>query len=269
MFLRLARKTGSARIGSGRSYDLGRMTLPELWLAYATYPAILIYAALAVAATGFAIDAAPRWDQIAFPVLAVFLVYPAAWYLIHRFILHGRWLYKMKWSASLWKRIHFDHHQDPHRLEVLFGAPANTVPTIALVTVPIGYAIAGWPGAAAALAAGMVTTCVYEFIHCIQHLNYKPKSRLILRIKQDHMMHHFHNETGNFGIVSFTPDRLLGTYYRQAREKPKSASVYNLGYDLDEAERYPFVMALTGAPPRDRPSSAFAPDLKAAQGLTQ
>jgi sterol desaturase/sphingolipid hydroxylase (fatty acid hydroxylase superfamily) len=261
----MAQKFGWARGWQGRSYDLGRMTLPELWQAYATYPAIQLYAATGLAAAAVALVIATGWTDIALPVLAVFVVYPIAWYLIHRFILHGRWLYKMDWSAALWKRIHFDHHQDPHKLEVLFGAPSNTLPTIALVTVPVGYAIAGWPGSAAALAAGLATTCVYEFIHCIQHLNYKPRSRLILRLKQDHMAHHFHNENGNYGITSFTPDRLLGTYYRRARDVPKSASVYNLGYDLEEARRYPRVMELTGAPPRDRPRSAFADsELKAA-----
>ena len=260
----MAQKFGWARAWQGRSYDLGRMTLPELWLAYATYPAILLYAVSGVVAAAVALALATRWTEIALPVVAVLIAYPVAWYLIHRFILHGRWLYKMKWSAALWKRIHFDHHQDPHRLEVLFGAPSNTLPTIALVTVPIGYAIAAWPGAAAALAAGLATTCVYEFVHCIQHLNYKPRSRLVLRMKQNHLAHHFHNENGNYGIMSFMPDVLLGTYYRHAREVPKSPSVYNLGYDLEEARRYPSVMELTGAPPRDRPPSAFAPsDLKA------
>ncbi|HVJ55666.1 MAG TPA: sterol desaturase family protein [Aliidongia sp.] len=260
----MAQKIGSARAWHGRSYDLGRMTLPELWLAYATYPAILIYVALAVASAGIVVAMGARWDQVVLPGLAVLIAYPVVWYLIHRFILHGRWLYKMKWSAGLWKRIHFDHHQDPHRLEVLFGAPSNTVPTIALVTVPLGYAIAGWSGAAAAFAVGLVTTCVYEFVHCIQHLNYKPKSRLIQRIKQDHLVHHFHNENGNYGIMSFTPDLMLGTYYRGARAVPKSPSVYNLGYDVEEARRYPYVMELTGAPPRDRPPPAFVSELKAA-----
>ncbi len=199
---------------------------------------------------------ATRWDQILLPVLAVLVAYPVAWYLIHRFILHGRWLYKMKWSAALWKRIHFDHHQDPHRLEVLFGAPSNTLPTIAAVTMPLGYLIARWPGMAAAFSAGLVTTCVYEFIHCIQHLNYKPRNRIVLMLKQAHLVHHFHNENGNYGIVSFSPDRLFRTFYRSARERPKSASVYNLGYNLEEARRYPWVMEETGAPPRDRPPSA-------------
>jgi sterol desaturase/sphingolipid hydroxylase (fatty acid hydroxylase superfamily) len=254
----MAQKLAWGRAWHGRSYDLGRMTLPQLWRAYATYPAIHVYVACAVVAAGVAIVTATHWQTIVLAVLAVLIAYPTAWYFIHRFILHGRWLYKMKWSAALWKRIHFDHHQDPHRLEVLFGAPSNTLPTIAVVTVPLGYAVAGWPGAAAACAAGLVTTCVYELVHCIQHLNYKPESRIILRLKQNHLAHHFHNENGNYGIVSFLPDRLLGTYYRNAHACPKSATVYNLGYDVEEARRYPRVVELTGAPPRDRLPPAFA-----------
>jgi len=262
----MAQKIGGARSWHGRSHDLGRMTLRELWLAYATYPAIVLYVVLGIVAAGFAAALATRWQEVIFPVLAVIVAYPIAWYLIHRFILHGRWLYKMKWSAALWKRIHFDHHQDPHLLEVLFGAPSNTLPTIAIVTLPIGYAIAGWAGAATAFSAGLATTCVYEFVHCIQHLNYKPRNRFLLKMKQLHLAHHFHNENGNYGITSFLPDALLGTLYRSVREVPKSPSVFNLGYDLAEARRYPHVMDLTGAPPRDRPSPAnVAPELKAAQ----
>src|SRR5919206_15112 len=40
---------------------------------------------------------------------AAVLVYPLVWYLLHRFVLHGSFLYKMRWSAAMWKRIHFDH----------------------------------------------------------------------------------------------------------------------------------------------------------------
>ena len=76
-------------------------------------------------------------------------------------------------------------------------------------------------------------------------------------MKREHLLHHFHNEKINLGIVSFTPDRMLGTYAAGARDCPKSATVFNLGYDLDEARRYPWVMEITGAPPRDRPRSAM------------
>ncbi|MFT8886918.1 MAG: fatty acid hydroxylase family protein, partial [Acetobacter papayae] len=33
-------------------------------------------------------------------------------------------------------------------------------------------------------------------------------------------------------------------------------TVFNLGYDLKQAALYPWVMHLTGAPPRDRPDGA-------------
>jgi sterol desaturase/sphingolipid hydroxylase (fatty acid hydroxylase superfamily) len=104
----------------------------------------------------------------------------------------------------------------------------------------------------------LVTTCVYEFIHCIQHLNYKPKTWLMQKLKREHLMHHFQNEHGNYGIVSFLPDRLFGSYYASPREAGKSPTVFNLGYDIEEAKRFPWVMELTGAPPRDKPPAATA-----------
>ena len=91
------------------------------------------------------------------------------------------------------------------------------------------------------MAAGFATTLVYEFCHCIQHLNYHPKNAWLVRIKKLHMAHHFHNETGNFGIISFWPDRLFGTLYEDAGGRARSPTVFNLGYDTAEAERYPWV----------------------------
>lgn len=34
---------------TGRSFDLGKMDLRQLWIAYLTYPTILLYFALAIA----------------------------------------------------------------------------------------------------------------------------------------------------------------------------------------------------------------------------
>jgi len=237
----------------GRSYNLGRMSFRELAVAYATCPAIQLYIALAIVTAGISAWFFQGWGDVAYAAFAAFLVYPLAWYGIHRFILHGRWLYRMRWTSGLWKRIHFDHHQDPHKLEVLFGAPSNTLPTIGIITLGAGYLVGGWAGAFAAFSAGLVITCIYEFSHCIQHLDYQPKNTLQRRIKQLHLAHHFHNESGNYGIMSFLPDRLFGTYYAQPKDKPRSPHVFNLGYDLEEAQRYPWVMQLTGSPPRSRP----------------
>lgn len=229
-----------------KSHHLDRMTFKELVVAYFQYPAIIAYLALSAVAIGFYVwRPAPVLQTLAAIAVAV-LIYPLAWYVIHRWILHSNWMFKVGPLAATWKRIHYDHHQDPNHLEVLFGALHTTVPTIALATAPIGYLIGGFGGAMAALAAGMLTTCVYEFVHCIQHLAFKPRNKMLAAMKQRHMAHHFHNETGNFGITNYMWDRLFGTLYERVSERKKSPTVFNLGYTPEVAKRWPKVMELSG-----------------------
>lgn len=238
----------------GRSFDLGRMTLADLIRAYASHPAVHLYLVLALASGLYAVLHAEGWLRPLLAILATILAYPLAWYLIHRFILHSRFLYRFPLTAALWKRIHFDHHQDPHRMDVLFGSPLNTVPTILVILIPLGWLIGGdLAGSAAASAAGLIITCIYEFCHCMQHLNFKPRSRLFRRMKELHLIHHFHDESGNFGITSYGIDRAFGTFYNSARGRQRSPHVFNLGYDLKEAQRFPWVAKLSGRPPRERP----------------
>ena len=244
-----------------REHHLDRMTLRELWVAYITYPAIIAYLALAAAGIAFyAARPAPLAPTLIAIAVAT-LIYPFVWYLLHRFVLHSKWMWKSKLLAPTWKRIHYDHHQDPNHLEVLFGALHTTLPTIAIATLPVGWAIgsfwgesAAWGAAAAAFATGLVTTCFYEFVHCIQHLAYKPKKKWLVDMKRRHMAHHFHDETGNFGITSFLWDRAFGTFYDKAAERPaKSPTVFNLGYTPEVAEVYPHVARLSGGVATDHP----------------
>lgn len=234
------------------------MSLKELVVAYFQYPAIIAYLTLAAAAAAaWAWRPAPLAPTL-ISIAAAALVYPLFWYLIHRYVLHSRWMWKSKLLSPTWKRIHYDHHQDPNHLEVLFGALHTTLPTIALGVIPLGWTIGGlWSGswgadgaafgaAAAALACGLVTTCVYEFVHCIQHLAYKPKNKMLAEMKRRHMAHHFHDESGNYGITTFFWDKVFKTYYDRPERPQKSATVFNLGYTEEVAEVYPWVAELSG-----------------------
>jgi sterol desaturase/sphingolipid hydroxylase (fatty acid hydroxylase superfamily) len=232
------------------------MTLKELIAAYFQYYAIQVYIVLGAVTAFFAIrEMQSPWPLLASAALAI-AVYPLAWYLLHRYVLHGRFLFRSKLTASMWKRVHFDHHQDPHNLAVLFGALYTTLPTILLVTGPVGWAIGGLPAALAGISAGLFTTCLYEFCHCIQHLSYKPKNKTLRHIKKLHMAHHFHNEQGNYGITNFFWDKLLGTYYKAPEDIEASETVFNLGYTEEQAKIYPWVARLTETPsdvsPRER-----------------
>lgn len=236
---------------------LNKMDLKDLNRAFVTYPGVQIYAALLVASFAAALTLAwganfLGWLALAGAAAAAVVVYPLAWYLIHRFILHGSFLYKTPWTAPLWKRIHFDHHRNPNDLSVLFGGLHTTIPTIVAITAPIGFFIAGLPGAFAGVGAAIAMTCFYEYCHCIQHLGYEPKWAFLRDIKRLHMAHHFHNENGNYGITNFLWDKILRTHYPDASAAPRSATVRNLGYMGEETEKYPWVARLSDAPDASR-----------------
>lgn len=228
-----------------KDYRLDKMTLGELWIAYFMYLAIQVYIVLGLCfgfLAGKAVyEGETSWWQVALSVVVVIMLYPLIWYLLHRFVLHGSYLYKSPWTARIWKRIHFDHHRDPHDLKVLFGALYTTLPTILFLISPIGYLIGGLPCAFAALSTGLFVTCFYEFCHCIQHLKYTPKSNFLKKMKKLHLQHHFHDENHNYGITNFVPDKLLGTFNHDPRAVKKSPTVFNLGYTGKIVKLFPWV----------------------------
>jgi sterol desaturase/sphingolipid hydroxylase (fatty acid hydroxylase superfamily) len=233
------------RRGRTRTNDLGQMTVKQLAVAWATYPTVILYGLLFVAGWAGAIKLGALqtpWRTLA-AIAAIIAIYPFFEYALHRFVLHNRALYKSPLTASVWKRIHYDHHQDPNRLDVLFGHPSNTLLAVYGPSLPIGYAIGGWSGALACSSVAVAIFAFYEFCHCVQHLNFVPKNGWLRRIKKHHMAHHFHNETGNFGITTTFVDRLVGTLYQDRDQRPRSPHVYDLGYDAAEAERFPWVAA--------------------------
>jgi sterol desaturase/sphingolipid hydroxylase (fatty acid hydroxylase superfamily) len=228
-------------------YFLDKMTLADLIRAYFTHYAIMIYLLLAVITGALGIAWTTEWWRTLIAALAVIPVYPLVWYLLHRFVLHGHFLYKRPGTARLWKRILFDHHRAPNDLGVLFGALYTTLPTLVLVILPIGWSIGGPAGIAAGLFMGLVTTCFCEFCHCIQHLPFQPRGQWLPQIKKLHIDHHFHSENGNFGFTNFFWDRVFGTFYPHPKLLPRSDRVVNLGYSSDHVIRYPWVARLSGA----------------------
>lgn len=247
-----------------RSHYLDRMTLRELIVAYFQHYTIVAYLFVAAASIiGFAFFPTSLWQTV-LSVGAAILIYPLVWHLLHQYVLHGQWMYKVSWMSSTWKRIHYDHHQDPNHLEVLFGALHTTLPTIAFATMPIGWLIGGIGGALAALATGILTTCYYEFMHCIQHLSFKPKWKWVQFMKQRHNEHHYFDEDGNYGITNYAWDRILGTYYEKKDRPTRSPTVFNLGYTEDVAVHYPWVKMLSGGiasgHPRRRATNADGAD---------
>ncbi len=142
-----------------KKYHLDRMSFRDLVKAYVSYPGIQIYFLLVMASSmaGMVLYQHHQLSLllIGLSVLGTLMAYPFVEYGVHRFILHGRYLYRSPLTAALWKRIHYDHHQDPNDLRVLFGALSTTLPTVAIATLPIGWGIAGFPGVTISFATGL------------------------------------------------------------------------------------------------------------------
>src|SRR4051812_30352556 len=98
----LARRAASA----DRGQCLDKMSLGDLTVAYFAHHTIVAYLALAAAAVGLSAALATGWGGPAAGVAAAFLVYSIVEYGLHRWVLHGSFLYKRAWTARLWKRIH-------------------------------------------------------------------------------------------------------------------------------------------------------------------
>jgi sterol desaturase/sphingolipid hydroxylase (fatty acid hydroxylase superfamily) len=229
-----------------RSHYLDRMTLRDLVIAYFQHYTIVVYLGLAAASlVVFAMFPTTPGVAVECCVFA-WAAFHTAWFFIHRFIMHGHWMFKIPALASTWKRIHYDHHVDPNHLEVLFGALGHTLPTVALASIPAGYMLGGAGGAAITFAAALLVTCYNEFIHCIQHLAFKPKNKHILKLKTRHLLHHFHHENGNFGIANNFWDYAFGYLYEKPGARAKSKTVFNLGYTDEVAQHYPRVAELSG-----------------------
>ena len=66
-------------------------------------------------------------------------------------------------------------------------------------------------------------------------------------MKRLHLLHHFRNEKGNYGITNFFWDRVFRTYYDKSNNADKSETVFNLGYTDSEINQYPWVAQLSEA----------------------
>ena len=151
-----------------------------------------------------ALDARPLWRN-AIDVVAVLMVFDFLYYLVHRFLFHGRAL----------RRMHALHHQarTPTYVDGLYVHPVETAIGLLLFlgSIPLVAAIAGGPLNAVAMAvATLVFTQLNSLNHTFVDLHEFP-FRTLDRITALHAAHHVDMNRGNFATLTMLYDRLFGT----------------------------------------------------------
>src|SRR5262249_20291960 len=119
-------------------------------------------------------------------------------YTTHRFLFHAKPV-RWAWLRAKQRRLHYDHHLEPARVDLLFLPLWYIVPNLALVAA-IAYGIANDTATVASLLLGIVLALLhYEWVHFVAHQPYMPKTRLGRWMKRYHLRHHFVNEKLWFG----------------------------------------------------------------------
>ena len=195
------------------------MTLKELWVAYFQYPAIIAYIALSFVSAGvwYALsgerDGDARRGRPDGARLSPGLVHAAPLGAALQVDVQGAAFWPRPGSGSITTTTRIPNH-----LEVLFGALHTTLPTIAIVT----HSDRLCDRRRRRRRGGVRDRPADDLPLRIRPLH--PASRLqaangpfVAEMKKRHMAHHFHDETGNFGITNYFWDRLFGTFYDRPR----------------------------------------------------
>jgi 4-hydroxysphinganine ceramide fatty acyl 2-hydroxylase len=161
------------------------------------------------------------------PVLILLgaLLFYLSEYGMHRFAFHAP---PLSWPLlrKLQHRLHYDHHVEPNRLDLLFLPLWFLVPNLA-VAAGLFALIFGVEASASALFGMMLAILHYEWVHYVAHCPDQPRTRLGRWIKQYHLRHHFVSEKHWFGVSNPSLDGVFGTFHGPSAAE-KSTTTRNL-----------------------------------------
>jgi 4-hydroxysphinganine ceramide fatty acyl 2-hydroxylase len=180
--------------------------------------ALAIVAILGCALLG-ALRLGPLW------IVVGALLFYLSEYSWHRFAFHAPpapWA----WMRRLQHRLHYDHHAEPSRLDLLFLPIWFLGPNL-LITAGLVYLILGASFVAPIMLGVMLAIFHYEWVHYVAHIPYQPRTRFGRWMKQYHLRHHFISEKLWFGVSNPSLDVLYRTY-REPKNVGKSATVRKL-----------------------------------------
>ena len=141
------------------------------------------------------------------------LVFFVSEYTTHRFMLHAL-PSPNAFVLGLQRRLHYDHHVEPARLDLLFLPLWFAIP-VATLTLAIYFAVTrNWTTSAALLLGSIAGLLWYEWVHYVAHIPFVPKTPFGRWIKKYHLWHHFKNERMWFGVTNPSLDVVGRTYAR-------------------------------------------------------
>ncbi len=177
--------------------------------------AFLRHGGMAALLTGVLVEALAFLSGRIEPSLAMIplgaLLFYFSEYGMHRFAFHAP---PLPWppARKLQHRLHYDHHVEPNRLDLLFLPVWFLAPNLAAATALVALVFGAEPSLSA-LFGMMLAILHYEWVHYVAHIPYQPRTRFGRWLKQYHLRHHFISEKHWFGVSNPTLDGVFGTFH--------------------------------------------------------
>jgi sterol desaturase/sphingolipid hydroxylase (fatty acid hydroxylase superfamily) len=139
--------------------------------------------------------------------VAGFITWTFVEYWLHRTFFH--WQPGGKWGDRLHFLVHGVHHKWPRDKYRLVMPPAVSI-SLFFAFLGIFYLALGsvlvWPFHAGFVIGYMSYDMTHYYIH-----HYNPRSEYGMRLKKNHMLHHFKDHSSRFGVSFMIWDRVFGT----------------------------------------------------------
>lgn len=132
-------------------------------------------------------------------------------YTTHRFLFHMK-PPQNPTLLKMMKKLHYDHHEVPNDLDLLFLPVWYSIPNYGLLGL-LTYLLTWDVLTAFAVVTGAIGALLYyEWVHFVAHRPIKPLTAWGRWMKKVHLWHHYKNENYWFGVSNPSMDYLIGTF---------------------------------------------------------
>jgi sterol desaturase/sphingolipid hydroxylase (fatty acid hydroxylase superfamily) len=176
---------------------------------------ILVMFFILLAIAGFVAALGLSWIVPLF-ILIGLISFMLGEYLTHRFLFHLK-APKNPFFLKILKRLHYDHHQYPNDLTLMFLPIWYSIPNISSFSI-VFYFIMGDFQKTLSFSIGLILMLlIYEWKHFVAHRPIKPRTGFGVWLKKTHILHHYKNENYWYGVSTPLFDFVFGTFKNEKR----------------------------------------------------